>query len=274
MLRSLGFITGSLLVGATLYVIAQSPGIVQKTGEGTLTQQDLSQALDQSKQSLQQSLQQPVANEKPITTAQPKENYKTEKSATAQTKAAVPIDPEQQGKSVIEETIETASNQKPPSAPDQKSSSTVEKTIQRAIDSAAALSKELKSAAILPVAPLAKEEPRENTFRSKTPDTTPTPIPNPTDKLAILEQSIGPPAQRTPLDSPEWYPVWDGFRSEISAKGFSNQLARQSGRELRVERVGTGRYQVQMRYQNEDDLQMGLQQIGIKTGLKLSERTL
>ncbi|MCW8887211.1 MAG: hypothetical protein OQK12_18440 [Motiliproteus sp.] len=311
MLRSLGFITGSLLVGATLYVIAQSPSIVQKASDGTLTQQDLQQAVNQSKQNLQSSIAQstspPSTTRKtptPLSTG-PRENPKntvSEKPAfemTAVANLTTNAKPDSASEVSIDSTshtttdsttqphtadIQTVNTERNPAnansanQPSEKASFSkqpasskdlgAEQAIAQVVESAKNLSNQLSNSSLFPTAPLAKEPnaPTPEPASTNPPSSKKITISIPPDPhQSVLEPTIG---------ESNWYPVWDGFRSEISAKGFSHQLAKQSGRELRVERIGRGRYQVQMRFQDEQDLQQGLQQIGMKTGLKLSERTL
>ena len=68
-----------------------------------------------------------------------------------------------------------------------------------------------------------------------------------------------------------WHAVWRPFRSQASARGFAQRLARMTGREYRVERVSPSNYQVQFAYTDETDRITGLEQIQIATGLMLSE---
>ncbi len=66
---------------------------------------------------------------------------------------------------------------------------------------------------------------------------------------------------------PLWHPLWSPFRSQASAQGFADHLSRLSGRHLRVEHRGPGRYRVQLAYRDAADLQLGLDRIAEVSGL-------
>ena len=74
---------------------------------------------------------------------------------------------------------------------------------------------------------------------------------------------LGPGAKAEPL----WHPLWTPFRSQASAQGFADHLSRTSGRHLRVEHQGPGRYRVQLAYRDAADLRLGLDHIAEVSGL-------
>jgi len=68
-----------------------------------------------------------------------------------------------------------------------------------------------------------------------------------------------------------WQPVWQAFRSELSAKGFAGQLRRLTGQEYRVRRASPWTYQVELAYADEGQRDAVLREIQAKTGLGLME---
>ena len=69
----------------------------------------------------------------------------------------------------------------------------------------------------------------------------------------------------------EWQPVWQAFRSELSAKGFAGQLQRLTGLEYRVRRASPWNYQVEFAFADAGQRDTVLRDIETKTGLGLME---
>ena len=69
---------------------------------------------------------------------------------------------------------------------------------------------------------------------------------------------------------PEWHEFWTPFSSEIAARGFVNRLESVTGLDYRVNRVQSGRYQVEFAYGNPAELDHHLAQIAAATGLDVS----
>ncbi len=69
------------------------------------------------------------------------------------------------------------------------------------------------------------------------------------------------------IAEPSWHPLWNPFRSRISAQGFADHLSRLSGRRFSVEHEGPGQYRVHLAYQDATDLQLGLALVEAVSGL-------
>lgn len=77
---------------------------------------------------------------------------------------------------------------------------------------------------------------------------------------------------RDPLErQPGWQPLWQAFRSELSAKGFAGHLQRLTGQHYRVRRTSPWAYQVELAYDDTRQRDAVLQEIRRKTGLGLRE---
>ncbi len=276
MLRLLGFVSGSLIVGATLFVLAESPQVVKKASDGELAPADIRQAIEHSKDKLQQQLQ---AASSPSEVTETDNKAKTAAKITAHSASTAATSADTDKNVTVKKSANTEAA----------------KLLNNALATVTELQQNISRPASMPTAPLAIPEPTNPLTELKK-----IPAMDPPQQLQSLPPLDGhalnqPSAQLStpmmtavpgPATAPladtlaadnqkiSWHTVWDGFRSELSAKGFSRQLAKQTGRELRVERQAAGRYQVQMSYLNIDDLELGLNEIGSKTGLKLTAKTL
>ena len=86
----------------------------------------------------------------------------------------------------------------------------------------------------------------------------------------MLSRSTSPADSNRP-DAREWQPVWEAFRSEISAKGFARRLKRLTGQLYRVRRTSSWAYQVELAYADPLQRDAVLREIQTKTGLGLME---
>ncbi len=68
-----------------------------------------------------------------------------------------------------------------------------------------------------------------------------------------------------------WAPVWENFRSEISARGFAGRLETLTGFEYQVVPAPPRRYQVQVAHADEAERLSRLSAIESMTGLRVSE---
>jgi hypothetical protein len=79
-------------------------------------------------------------------------------------------------------------------------------------------------------------------------------------------------SETKPIDpGTSWHAVWNPFRSELSASGFAERLARLTDREYRVRRISVGAYQVEVGYNPEIGVADTLVQIRLMTGLRIRE---
>lgn len=90
------------------------------------------------------------------------------------------------------------------------------------------------------------------------------PAPTPTED----EVTAAPPGAPEPQRS--WQPVWRPFRSEISANGFAEHLARLTRQDYRVRRVRAWAYRVEFAYDQDAERTETLRQIEEKTGLSVA----
>ncbi|MEH6626503.1 MAG: hypothetical protein V7739_08660 [Motiliproteus sp.] len=279
MLRLLGFLSGSVIVGAALFVLAESPEVVKKAAEGDLAQADIRQAIAHSKDKLQQQIQEAI---KPAATSGTDSGAKS---------TAVEIPPT----NANPETLAKVKNTELALAATIDEIAASNERLNNALAAVTDQQNQATAQSVFPTATLAPSR------KSAKPMTSPSDEEN-TPTLAMLDKTKALPSLDTdPLnlqpqqlslpdssqdrsqvpddgsavdDNQAWHTVWDGFRSELSAKGFSRQLSKQTGRDLRIKRQGPGRYLVQMSYLNMEDLEAGLSEIGAKTGLKLTAKTL
>ncbi|MEH6813193.1 MAG: hypothetical protein V7677_11745 [Motiliproteus sp.] len=287
MLRLLGFLSGSVIVGAALFVLAESPEVVKKAAEGDLAQADIRQAIAQSKDKLQQQIQEAI---KPAATSGTDSGAKSTAVEIPPTNA----NPETLAKVkntelALAATIDeiAASNERLNNAlaavTDQQNQATAQSVFPTA--TLAPSRKSAKPMANPMPQPMTSPSDEENTPTLAMLDKTKALPPLDTDPLNRQPQQLSLPdssQDRSQVpddgsavdDNQAWHTVWDGFRSELSAKGFSRQLSKQTGRDLRIKRQGPGRYLVQMSYRSMEDLEAGLSEIGAKTGLKLTAKTL
>jgi hypothetical protein len=100
---------------------------------------------------------------------------------------------------------------------------------------------------------------------ASTPVTEP-PIALPQGESPALKE-VSDPLER----QPGWQPLWQAFRSELSAKGFAGQLQRLTGQRYRVRRTSPWAYQVELAYDDARQRDAVLQEIARKTGLGLGE---
>lgn len=75
------------------------------------------------------------------------------------------------------------------------------------------------------------------------------------------EQPEVAPEPDSPLESGSEV-IWDSFRSEVTARGFAEFMARQTGRRFEVQPLGLGQYQVVYHYVSEEDRQAALRAVG------------
>lgn len=68
-----------------------------------------------------------------------------------------------------------------------------------------------------------------------------------------------------------WQPLWRPFRSELSARGFADQIAEITGRETRVRRLGPRSHQVDVAFADETQRRNTLQRLELLTGIELRE---
>jgi len=101
-----------------------------------------------------------------------------------------------------------------------------------------------------------------------------------------------PPEEKTPVDAfappmdtgkaagapemgapgePQWHPIWNPFRSQLSARGFAARLESLTGLEYRVTEVSPGSYQVAFAHGDEAERHTNLARIEETTGLRLTE---
>lgn len=103
------------------------------------------------------------------------------------------------------------------------------------------------------------------------PVTNSAPVPE-SQKRSVSKASTAP---ANPTDAPvermNWEPVWQAFRSEISAKGFADRLKYLTGQEYRVRRTSPWAYQVELPYIDQEQRDALLHEIQTKTGLVLTE---
>ncbi len=282
MIRTLGFLTGALLVGVILFLLAEQPQMVNKATQGEVTTEDLKQALNHGKARLQRSLE--------IVTAEgtAQEVYMPRLKSEGSAPEALPA---------------TALTDRPsPSTPLSRESANptpgpLSKSLSKTLHSPTAAQSEAAAQPSMPYAPLAAPETRAlKTPRAGAEATSPAtaPITLAVDRLA--DKSIQAPINGSRL-SPEtaisrpgkgferalsgnsvqpgrlmtdnWHPLWKSFRSQLSAEGFATRLQKLSGRELRILPQGPGRYTVQLRYLDPGDLEQALQKISDTSGLDL-----
>jgi hypothetical protein len=67
-----------------------------------------------------------------------------------------------------------------------------------------------------------------------------------------------------------WHPFWKPFRSELSARGFSDKLAQLTGLDYRVEKTEPGHYRVAFAYEDDADRARKVAAIEAATGLRLA----
>lgn len=89
-------------------------------------------------------------------------------------------------------------------------------------------------------------------------------------KPVDTDQASGAPARAAPGE-PQWHPIWNPFRSEVSARGFAARLESLTGLEYRVTEVSSGSYQVAFAHLDESERQTKLARIEESTGLRLTE---
>ena len=65
----------------------------------------------------------------------------------------------------------------------------------------------------------------------------------------------------------KWHPVWEAFRSELSAKGFADHLKRLTQHEFRVRRQSAWTYQVEFAYATDTELTEALDDIQTRAGV-------
>ncbi len=140
------------------------------------------------------------------------------------------------------------------SAPMEKAQSSVASVTQqtKTLSDATAVTEETLASAAKPVTNSAPVPERQGSSVSKA-STAPT---NPTD---------------SPVEELNWEPVWQAFRSEISAKGFADRLKYLTGQEYRVRRTSPWAYQVELPYIDDEQRDALLHEIQTKTGLVLME---
>ncbi len=266
MLKLLGFICGSTLIALLLWTLTEMPEVVRKTVDGEVTGNDLKQVLLHSEQQLQAGIRRVT------------ETSADRPPATTRIQSAPPVTDNRIRQSPVTTTSTTLHLEPGP-------------------DTATAESVAIPTAAI-PVAPLARSAPppeagtvapttapttsatmrRVSVFQAQasaptTPATEPEtlpPLPGATT-TGLPEMKM---AEMTAADTRNgraagWHAVWKDFRSELSARGFAEQLQRLTGREFRVAGQGPGSYQVQLGYRNAGDLQAVMSDIHEKTGLQL-----
>ncbi|MBT8421590.1 MAG: hypothetical protein KJP03_00565 [Gammaproteobacteria bacterium] len=69
---------------------------------------------------------------------------------------------------------------------------------------------------------------------------------------------------------PGWYPLWDPFLSELSAKAFARRLGAVTGLDYRVFRTDDRAYSVAVGYQSEEQRVVNVAMIEEATGLSLN----
>lgn len=83
----------------------------------------------------------------------------------------------------------------------------------------------------------------------------------PADESAQAELAV-PAASREPSTDAGTEVIWDSFRSEVTARGFAEFMARKTGLPFEVESLGLGQYRVVYRYASEDDRLAALDAVG------------
>ncbi len=282
MIRTLGFLTGALLVGVILFLLAEQPQMVNKATQGEVTAEDLKQALNHGKARLQRSLEIVTADSTAQEVYMPR--LKSEGSAPQALPASSLIDRSSPSAQLSRESAN------PRLGP-------LSKPLSKTLNSPAAGTTEAAQPS-MPYAPLAT--PGTRALKTPRADAEATssvtaPITVAVDRLAdksiqapINASKLSPdPAVSVPgkgfemaltessaqpglLVTDNWHPLWKSFRSQLSAEGFATRLQKLSGRELRVLPQGRGRYTVQLRYLDPRDLEQALQKISDTSGLDLA----
>lgn len=82
------------------------------------------------------------------------------------------------------------------------------------------------------------------------------------EQAASLADASGPASEKQ-----QWQPVWQAFRSALSANGFADHLQRLTGQQYRVRRTSAWAYQVELAYVDGRRRDAVLYEIQTKTGL-------
>ncbi|MBL3529474.1 MAG: hypothetical protein JMN27_10220 [gamma proteobacterium endosymbiont of Lamellibrachia anaximandri] len=94
--------------------------------------------------------------------------------------------------------------------------------------------------------------------------------PIPVDRPTTTEE---PPISNIELQAidQQWQPFWSPFHSERSANGFASRIERLTGRQMRVQQIESGRYQVDFAHWGEADRTIALTQIAAASGLEIEQ---
>jgi hypothetical protein len=83
--------------------------------------------------------------------------------------------------------------------------------------------------------------------------------------------SVKPEDRPGPHAAPvRWQPVWHGFSSELSARGFADRLRRLGDGDFRVRRTAAWRYQVELAFREAHERDRALAALRAATGLPLA----